>query len=75
MHFGGFHKVNFEGVISELNFWDRMLTEDEIAKMSQSCDGSYRGNVKDWGDIKDELAPSYYTVTKPSTCKAKKRAS
>lgn len=70
MYFGGFGNYeNFRGVISDFNIWDRILTDDEIAKMAQSCDGGNRGNVKDWSDMKKELTLSKYTLTTPSKCK------
>lgn len=53
--------------ISDLNIWDRMLSDDEIAKMAQSC-GSNQGNMKNWYDIKNELNLDLYNVKEPSTC-------
>ncbi|XP_031555977.1 uncharacterized protein LOC116292765 [Actinia tenebrosa] len=69
MHFGGFGVNNFPGEISGLNIWGKILSEDEIAKIAQSCDGSNPGNVKNWSDIKNELNLSKYTITSPSKCK------
>jgi hypothetical protein len=64
MHLGG---SEFPGEISGVNIWDKILTDDEISKMAQSC-GVNAGNLKDWFDIKHELTLSKYTVTTPSTC-------
>lgn len=70
MFFGGSGFYQNSGLaISDFNIWDRILTDDEIAKMAQSCDGGNRGNVKDWSDMKNELTLSKYKLTTPSKCK------
>ena len=60
---------NLPLTISQVNVWDRKLTQDEVAAMSgrETCDGG-AGNVLDWEDIKSQLALSKFTVTENSQC-------
>ena len=60
---------NLPLTISQVNVWDRKLTQDEVAVMSgrQKCDGGI-GNVLDWEDLKSQLALNKFTVTQNSQC-------
>ena len=66
---GGFESSNFPGTITNFNIWNRMLTEEEIAKIAKSCDAGIPGTIKDWSDIISELNLGYYNVQKHSSCK------
>ncbi|XP_031559397.1 pentraxin-related protein PTX3-like, partial [Actinia tenebrosa] len=69
MRIGGFARTNFEGKISGLNIWNRVLSDEEVHKMAQSCDDS-SGSFKDWYDIKSELTMKKYILHEPSRCMA-----
>ncbi|XP_031548993.1 uncharacterized protein LOC116286577 isoform X2 [Actinia tenebrosa] len=66
LQLGGFGRQTFPGAITNLNIWDRKLTDNEIAKMALSCDAGNSGNVKNWGDISTELNLDHYIVKKSS---------
>lgn len=69
MRIGGFGTTNFEGKISGLSIWNRLLTEVEVHKLAQSC-GDSAGSLKDWYDIKSELTMGKYILHEPTACKA-----
>ena len=60
---------NLPLTITQVNVWDRKLTQDDVAAMSgrQKCDGGI-GNVLDWEDLKSQLTLSKFTVTENSQC-------
>ena len=52
-------------LLTQLNFWDRVLTGQEIAKFAQKCNQGF-GNVVSWSDLYDETKTQRYIA--PSTC-------
>ncbi|XP_078359510.1 uncharacterized protein LOC144643983 [Oculina patagonica] len=65
---GGFTTADsFQGMLSNVNVWDRVLPTSQIKEMSQSCqlDESNEGNVFKWPDF---LRQGGTTLVKPSPC-------
>ncbi|KAL9979817.1 hypothetical protein ACROYT_G017534 [Oculina patagonica] len=50
-------KQNFIGEMTGVNIWDHVITDQEILRMSQSCQ-SGEGNVFKWSDFKDHVKGS-----------------
>lgn len=69
LRIGGKAPYNFEGKISGLNVWNRILTDEEIRKMSKDCSVSAE-SWKDWYDIKSELTEGKFKLSDSSECKA-----
>jgi len=44
----------FQGNMTNVNMWDRVLTAQEITALSQSCTGGGEGNILKWSDLKDK---------------------
>jgi len=44
----------FQGNMTNVNMWDRVLTVQELAALSQSCTGGGEGNILKWSDLKDK---------------------
>ena len=56
--------------ITELNLWDRELSEDEISKNAKQCDG-LKGNVKRWHVFYETAnEKGNEVISSPSKCKA-----
>ena len=55
--------------ISQVNVWNRVLTNDETAALAtrQNCDGA-SGNVLDWQDFRTGLTLSKFIESDPSEC-------
>ena len=64
---GGFQdKQSFIGELSDLNVWNRVLSSQEILKMSRSCHGAV-GNVKKWADFRSGIRGAVRFMS-PSAC-------
>jgi len=64
---GGFvASQSYIGELTDLNVWNRVLTANEILKLSRSCHGG-RGNVKKWSDFKVGLRGDVRVIS-PSAC-------
>ena len=50
---------SFQGLLSHVNLWDRVLPGVQIQEMSKSCgpDDQYNGNVYEWLDFLREGGP------------------
>ena len=65
---GGFEAYwSFEGMLSYVNVWDRVLGTSKIKEMSQSClpDEGNEGNVYKWNDF---LLKGGVKLVQPSPC-------
>ena len=65
---GGFEaSESFQGMLSYVNVWDRVLCTSQIKEMSQSClpDERNEGNVYKWIDFLRQGGPK---LVKPSPC-------
>ena len=65
---GGFENVwSFQGMLSNVNVWDRVLGTSQIEEMSLSClpDKGNEGNVYKWSDFLHQGGPK---LVKPSPC-------
>ena len=57
--------------ITELNLWDRELSEDEISKNAKQCDG-LKGSVKSWHEFYETAnEKGNEVISSPSQCKKK----
>ena len=65
---GGTFDVNqcYIGELSDLNVWNRVLSSQEILKMSRSCHGAV-GNVKKWADFRSGIRGAVRFMS-PSAC-------
>ena len=56
--------------LSQVNIWNRVLTSQEIKRLSGKCDAGVDGlgNVISWADLYDENKTEVFS--KPSTCGA-----
>ena len=64
---GGFvTSQSYIGELTDLNMWNRVLTANEIVKLSKSCHGGM-GNVKKWSDFKVGLRGDVRVIS-PSAC-------
>ena len=62
---GGFSAGDsFIGEMTDVNIWDRVITDQEITRMSKSCFTGV-GNVFQWSDFKAHLKGSVQII-KPS---------
>jgi len=57
---------SYIGELTDLNMWNRVLSADEILKLSKSCHG-VTGNVKKWSDFKVGLRGDVRVIS-PSAC-------
>ncbi len=67
---GGFQSVqSFQGMLSNVNVWNRVVSGRQVQDLSKSCesDDRYEGNVYKWVDFLREGGPS---LTQSLTCKA-----
>ncbi|XP_078353573.1 uncharacterized protein LOC144638230 [Oculina patagonica] len=67
---GGFQSVqSLQGMLSNVNVWDRVVSGRQVQEMSKSCESNDRheGNVYKWVDFLREGGPS---LTQSPTCKA-----
>ena len=57
-------------LLSQVNIWNRVLTSQEIKRLSGKCDAGVDGlgNVVSWADLYDVSKTAVFT--KPSTCEA-----
>lgn len=65
---GGFKAAqSFQGMLSNVNVWNRVLSATQIKEMSESCllDGSSDGKIIPWFDFLNSGATP---VVKPSPC-------
>ena len=65
---GGFDDdSSFQGMLSHVNIWDRVLGTSKIKEMSQSClpDEGNEGNVYKWNDF---LRKGGVKLVEPSPC-------
>ena len=65
---GGFEKnASFQGMLSHVNVWDRLIDSMEMYNMSLSClpYGQDEANVYKWTDFLREGGPK---LVEPSTC-------
>lgn len=53
--------------MTQVNLWDRVLTNQEIATFAKTCNQGI-GDLISWADLYDDTKSSRYS--KPSTCKA-----
>ena len=53
--------------MTQVNLWNRVLTNQEIATFAKTCNQGI-GDLVSWADLYDEAKSSRYS--KPSTCKA-----
>lgn len=58
---------SFQGMLSDVNVWDRVLPAAQIKDMSQSClpDERNEGNVYKWTDFLRQGGPK---LVEPSPC-------
>ena len=58
---------SFQGMLSDVNVWDRVLLATQIKEMSQSClpDERNEGNVYQWTDFLRQGGPK---LVEPSPC-------
>ena len=64
---GGYLSVGHEWfLLTELNLWDKVLNEQDIAKNAKKCDGG-KGNVIQWHQGFDKKYEKLYES--PSVCK------
>ena len=56
--------------LSQVNIWNRVLTSQEIKRLSGKCDAGVDGlgNVVSWADLYDVSKTAVFS--KPSTCEA-----
>ena len=59
-------RQSYIGELTDLDMCNRVLTANDILKLSKSCHGE-RGNVKKWSDFKVGLR-SDVRVISPSAC-------
>ena len=52
-------------LLTQLNFWDHVLTGQEIATFAQKCNQGF-GNLVSWSDLYDEGKMQRYII--PSSC-------
>ena len=67
---GGFEaSESFQGMLSYVNVWDRVLGTSKIKEMSQSClpDEGNEGNVYKWADF---LRQGGADLVEPSPCES-----
>lgn len=57
-------------LLSQVNIWNRVLTSQEIKRLSGKCDAGVDGlgNVVSWADLYDVSKTAVFS--KPSTCEA-----
>ena len=64
---GGFDaNQNYIGELTDLNIWNRLILEDEISALSNSCLKA-KGNVKQWSDFKVGIKGDVKMIS-PSVC-------
>lgn len=66
---GGFETAqSFQGMLSNVNIWDRAFKSSKIKEMSKSCllDRENEGNVYKWRDF---IRKGGVKLVKPSPCK------
>lgn len=66
---GGFETVqSFQGMLSNVNIWDRAFTSTKVKEMSKSCllDEDNEGNVYKWRDF---IRKGGAKLVKPTPCK------
>ena len=58
---------SFQGMLSNVNLWDHVLTAAQITRMSKSClsEGEINGKVYNWIDFRREAQSK---LIKPSSC-------
>ena len=65
---GGFDSSQaYYGDLSEVNMWNKVLSDDEISRMANEC-YSGEGNVFKWSDFKSGVKGDA-KVVEPSSCK------
>ena len=57
----------FQGEMTEVNVWDKVLSSKVILKMSKSCQSTRGGNVKSWNDFKSGVKGNV-KIVKPTCC-------
>ena len=58
-----------QGEITEVNIWDRVLSDEEIKSFSTSCQSRLKGNVKSWKDFRSGVKGKAAFVQGPTCCK------
>ena len=58
-----------QGEITEVNIWDRVLSDEEIKSFSTSCQSRLQGNVKSWKDFIAGVKGKAALVQGPTCCK------
>ena len=58
-------RQSYMGELTNLNMWNRVLTANDILKLSKSCHGG-RGNVKKWSDFKVGLRGDVRVISPPA---------
>ena len=53
---------SFVGEMTGVNFWNRVIDQNEIASMSKSCRGG-EGNVYKWSDFKSHIIGGVHLVS------------
>ncbi|KXJ27925.1 Neuronal pentraxin-2 [Exaiptasia diaphana] len=66
---GGFvESQSYVGEMTEINIWNRVLWEIEIAEMSKTCTSDAPGKVLTWDDVKAGIRHGEVAIV-PSLCK------
>lgn len=68
---GGFNaEESYIGDISQMNIWKRVLSNNEVYNLAQSCDHA-RGDVVAWADFREDLSGVYTITPKSYACQCK----
>lgn len=58
------------GEIAMVNVWDRVLSDQQIYEFSFSCESNFSGNIKAWGDFRDDIVGEAELRDSSSCCSA-----
>lgn len=68
---GGFNaEESFLGDISQMNVWSRVLSDNEIYNLAQTCDRA-QGDVVAWPDFRENLFGVYSVTPQSYACRCK----
>lgn len=69
---GGGFAINdaFQGQMTEVNVWGRVLTKQEISSFSMDCQRRMNGDVRSWPEFRTGLRGEVRILEEP-TCKSK----
>ena len=69
---GGFEiEDSFQGEMSEVNVWGRVITREEITRFSFDCHRRMDGDMKSWSQFKTGLRGNVRVVQRPSCTECK----